>query len=111
MKRIIFLVCLLLSPFVYGQEGDPELLIAARQRLQEGRYKKCISLSNKVLVKWPHMAEAYYLKGRAYEALKKPLEAANEYNAALMAQKEFDDAQQGLNRVLVQLGSGSEATP
>ncbi len=71
------------------------------------KYKKSLSTLEDALEKSPNCAEAYYWRGKNYEALNKPMDAANEYRAALMAEEKFNDAQEALNRVLTQLGSSS----
>jgi tetratricopeptide (TPR) repeat protein len=80
-------------------------VLAAQLWYREGRYKKTISMGDAALGKSPKCAAAYYWRGRAFESLKKPLDAANEYRAALIAQPGFAQARQALDVVLVQLGS------
>ena len=57
----------------------------AQSYFEKKSYKKCITVCDKILDREPRMAEAFYWKGRALEAQKKPLEAANEYQAAVRA--------------------------
>lgn len=75
----------------------------ARLKFLQKKYKSCLRACKKALKKDPNNADAYYWRGRAYENLEKPLEAANEYSAALRARKGFKEALDGLNRVKSQL--------
>jgi Tfp pilus assembly protein PilF len=79
----------------------------AQSAFNDKAYKKCISYSKKALDRAPQTPEAYYWKARGFEAIGKPLEAANEYRAALLAKKGYTEAQDGLNRVTSQLGSAT----
>ena len=81
-------------------------VVMASLYFQKGKYKKCLRLCKKAIKKSPQIGEAYFWRGRAYEALKKPMEAANEYRAALYAKQEFYPAQEGLDRVLAKLNEG-----
>ncbi|OVE76964.1 hypothetical protein BVX98_03950 [bacterium F11] len=81
-------------------------LVGATLHFQEKRYKKCLKYCKKALKKKTQIGEVYFWRGRAYEALKKPMEAANEYRAALYAKQEFQPAQERLDRVLAQLEGG-----
>jgi tetratricopeptide (TPR) repeat protein len=78
-------------------------VVSAKLRYKEGRYKKCISLCDEALKKSPQNAEAYYWKGKAYESLGKPLEAANELRAALMAKRGYTEAEEALSKIQVKL--------
>lgn len=80
-------------------------LISAEVAIWSGDPKKALKFGKKALSLAPHSAEAYAVRGRAFEALEKPLEAANEYRAALLAESQFPPAQNGLDRVLARLGS------
>lgn len=82
----------------------PDQLQLAQQYFDKKAYKKCISLCDKILDKEPRSADAYYWKGRAYEEQKKPLEAANEYQAAILARPDFQAANESLVRVNSLLG-------
>ncbi len=84
------------SPWPWVQAGS----ISFREK----KYKKALSYLKDALEKSPQCADAYYWRGRTYEEQKKPLDAANEYRAALIAQDKFQEAQEGLDRVLIQLG-------
>jgi tetratricopeptide (TPR) repeat protein len=86
-------------------------VMSAKLRLKEGRAKKSLSLCDTALKKSPQEAEAYFIKGKAYESLGKPLEAANEYRAALIARADYAEAKQALDKILAQLGTPSEDTP
>ncbi len=77
---------------------------AARLRFEEKRFKKCVSLGQAALKRSPQSADAYYWRGRAYEAMNQPLEAANEYRAALLADKDHAEARAGLDRASSLLG-------
>lgn len=72
---------------------------AARLKFLEGKYKAALSLAQDAINKSPSCAQAYYWRGRAYEAMKKPLDAGNEYRAAMIADKGYLEAQDGLKRV------------
>lgn len=76
---------------------------SASLKYRQKKYKRALSDANAALEKDPNCAEAFYWRGKSYEEQKKPLEAANEYRAALMAQEQFVDAQEALNRVLALL--------
>ena len=82
---------------------------AAHLYFKSGKPKKCLKYAKKALKKMPQHAVAFYWKGRAYEALDKPMEAANEYQAALFAREEYRKAKEGLDRVLALLnGEGGQ---
>lgn len=81
------------------------LVLSAYVNFQEKHFKKCVSLCDKAIDKQPDCADAYYWKGRALEAMKKPLEAASEYRTAMAAQKDFSDAKQAFERISAELGS------
>lgn len=85
------------SPWPWVQE--------AALSVQEKKYKRALSLTKAALEKAPQCAEAYYWRGRSYEAMKQYLDAANEYRAALMGESQLSEAQEGLDRVSAQLGS------
>ncbi len=78
---------------------------SAALRFREKKYKNALALSKEALEKSPQCAEAYYWRGRSYEAMNKPLDAANEYRAALLAKAKYEEAQEGLDRVSAVLGS------
>lgn len=75
-------------------------VVAAQFEFEEGRYKKCITMAQKALERNPLAADAYYWKGRSFEAMNKPMEAANELKAAILGQTSAQDAQLTLDRVL-----------
>jgi uncharacterized protein HemY len=79
-------------------------------RFREKKYKKALKILKTALDKSPQCAEAYYWRGRSYEAMNKPLDAANEYRAALLAKDQYADAQEALTRVQAQLGAPAPAT-
>jgi tetratricopeptide (TPR) repeat protein len=92
----------MLQDWIKKEQKSPDPLVtSASLRYAEGRYKKTLMLTEKALVKFPQSAEAYYWRGRAFEAQNKLLEAVNEYRAALLINKDYSDAQAGLNRVLL----------
>jgi tetratricopeptide (TPR) repeat protein len=80
------------------------LVGAARVAYQQKRFKKGLSFVNKALNKWPQCSPAYFWRGRLYEALQRPLDAANEYRAALLSDDPYPAAQPELDRVLASLG-------
>ena len=80
------------------------LVGAARLAYYERHFRKGLSFVNDVLNKWPQCAPAYFWRGRLYEALKRPLDAANEYRAALLSTDPYPAAQPELDRVLASLG-------
>jgi len=82
-------------------------VVAASLQFEDKRYKKCLSLAEKALKISPQEAEAYYWRGRAYEAMKNLLDAANEYRAAVLAAPDYADAKDALQRVQSQLGTPS----
>jgi len=84
------------------KNADP-WVVEASLKYDQKKYRQVIKLCKKALKLAPNNSEAYYWRGRAYEAKNKPLEAANEYRAALIARKDFSDAQVSLNRVLLKL--------
>lgn len=75
------------------------------KRFQEKKYKGALSALKTALDKSPLCAEAYYWRGRSFEAMNKPLDAANEYRAALLAQEKYQEAQEALARVQLLLDS------
>lgn len=83
------------SPWPWVVEGE----LFFRQQ----RYKKAVRRLDRALELAPQMAEAYYWRGRAYEAMGKPLDAANEYRAAMMAGEPDTRSQKALERVLIGL--------
>ncbi len=82
-------------------------VLSARIAFDQKKYKKCLSYAETALEKSPQSAEAYYWRGRAYEALSNWMDAANEYRAALLADPNFSQATESLNRMNSQLGSAS----
>lgn len=82
---------------------------AARLAYHEKQFKKGLSYVNHALDKWPQCAPAYFWRGRIYEALKRPLDAANEYHAALMSADPYPAAKPELDRVLASLGMTSDS--
>ena len=86
-------------------------VFAAILEFEKEKYKHCVSYCDKAIEKGPQTAQAYYWKGRALEALKKYLEAANEYRAALVIQKDYSDASVRLKGVQIILdGNSSQPT-
>jgi tetratricopeptide (TPR) repeat protein len=85
-------------------------LAAARISFHEKKYKRCLSQAEDALERSPQNAEAYYWRGRCYEAKGNPLEAANEYKAALKAEAAHPQAHEGLSRIQANLG-GTDAAP
>ena len=77
--------------------------LGARFFCEKKRYKKCKSYAKKAIKKSPQVGEAYYWRGVAYENLGKPLEAANEFRAALYAKEGYFLAKNGLDRVTTEL--------
>lgn len=86
-------------------------LMAGVLSYSDGRYKRTLSLCAKALEKAPLFRECFYWRGRAFEALNKPLEAANEYQAALAGGAPFSLAKAALDRILTQLGPSQASTP
>ncbi len=80
------------------KSGEP-LVMAAIFQFEKKEFKKCLSLCEKALSRSPQLAEAYYWRGRAYEALDKPVEALNEYRAAVLAKGTFPAAEERIARV------------
>jgi tetratricopeptide (TPR) repeat protein len=82
-------------------------ILAGRFQFEEKRFKKGLSLLNTALEKSPQAAQAYYWRGRCYEAQGKDLDAANEYRAAIISQESYPEAQQALDLILAKLGPAS----
>ena len=82
---------------------------AAGLSFRQKKWGKCFSLANAALKRDPNLADAYYWRGRYYEKKKKPLEAANEYRAAVEAQSSHQAAKDGLARLRPQLGETDDA--
>lgn len=95
-----------------GKSPDPWVL-KARFYYEEGHFKKCLSVTQKALKRSPQCAPAYYWRGRAFESLGKPLESANEYQAAVHADSHFEEAKKALDSVMATIeGTGlTGATP
>jgi tetratricopeptide (TPR) repeat protein len=74
-------------------------LAAARMSFHDKRYNRCLSQAEDALERAPQNAEAYYWRGRCYEAKGNRLEAANEYRAALKAEAAHPQAHEGLARI------------
>lgn len=74
---------------------------------KDGRYKQALSLAEKALSKFPPDERLYFLRGQSYEALKNPMDAANEYRAALLLNKSNAEAQMALNKLMVTLDPSS----
>ncbi|MCB4756474.1 MAG: tetratricopeptide repeat protein [Elusimicrobia bacterium] len=81
-------------------------VLAGTLQFEKKKYKKCLSFCAKALSKSPQCAEAYFWRGRAYEALGKTLEALNEYRAAVKAKPGYSEAQDALTQLSNQLGEG-----
>lgn len=97
-----------LAKWLKAEKTSPWPLVQSAVLLyREKRYKKSNAVLSDALERSPNCAEAYFWRGKNYEALNKPMEAANEYRAALMAEEKFYDAQEALNRVLTLLGSST----
>jgi len=95
-----------LSQWMKQEKHSPWPWVQAAIFHYEGKkYNKSLSDLKTALDNDPHCAEAYFWRGKNFEAQKKPMDAANEYRAALMVEEKFNDAQEALNRVLAQLGS------
>ncbi len=99
MKKLALAFIFTLALVPLSAHTATEQLQQAQMFFEKKSYKKCISLCDKVLDKDPSVADAYYWKARALEAQEKPLDAANEYKAALIARAEFPEARDGLARV------------
>ncbi len=99
MKNLAFILffAVFLSPAWAHTAVDQ--LQQAQMFFEKKSYKKVITVCDRILDKDPRSADAYYWKGRALEAQSKPLDAANEYKAALIAREEFPEARDGLSRV------------
>jgi uncharacterized protein HemY len=85
------------------------LIAAGRLAYQNRQFKKGLSYLKQALAKAPQSATAYYWRGRIYEAMMKPVDAANEYRAALLATEPYTEAQPDLDRVLASLGISNDA--
>lgn len=95
---------ILLKEWKQKDQVTPDPLVTEAQIMfLEGKYKTCLRMGKKILKKYPEAAGAFYWRGRAYEALENMLEAANEYRAAIKAEKDYESAQQRLEQVLVKL--------
>lgn len=107
-----FLLLAWVSP-VMAEKTAADYLAKAEVAFGKKAYKKVITFCDKALDRDPQAADAYYWKGRALEALKKPLEAANEYRAAILARGAYAEAEDGLMRVNLNLGTaqGEKASP
>lgn len=82
-------------------------VLSAHIAFEQKKYKKCLNYAETALGKSPQTAEAYYWRGRAFEAMSKWMDAANEYRAALLVDPNYSQAMELLNRVNSQLGSAS----
>jgi tetratricopeptide (TPR) repeat protein len=85
-------------------------LAAANLSFQQKKYRRCLSEAQTALDKAPQNADAYYWRGRCFEAEGKALDAANEYRAALKAQAAHPMASEGLARVESAAGDGGSAS-
>ena len=85
------------------------LVAAGRLAYHEQQLKKGLSYLKQALSKSSQCAPAYYWRGRIYEAQQKPVEAANEYRAALLSDEPYAPAQQDLSRVQASLGVSNDA--
>ncbi len=66
--------------------------LLGRTYFMQPKYKKAIRRFKKALKYDPHYAQAYFWKGKAYEALNKVDEAENEYQAAFRADPNLEEA-------------------
>jgi tetratricopeptide (TPR) repeat protein len=95
----------LVDGWLKAEPKSPWPLVAeARLAYHEKRFKNGLAFVNKALTKWPQCSPAYFWRGRLYEALQRPLDAANEYRAALLSDDPYPAAQPELDRVLASLG-------
>lgn len=102
----------LLNKWMDEESESPFPWVAAGNlRFLDRNYKKAISLYTAALKKSPDCGEAYYGRGQAQEALKNYLEAANEYQAALIAGQSYPSAQDALARVKSILDPQSSEAP
>jgi tetratricopeptide (TPR) repeat protein len=76
--------------------------LLGRTYIDQGRPKKSLGRFEKALKQDPHYAPAYLWKGRAFEAMGKMDEAANEYQTALHADANLAAAKEALDRVQAQ---------
>jgi len=83
---------------------------AGKLRFEEKKYKRALSSLQTALDKSPQCAEAYYWRGRSFEAMNKPMDAANEYRAAVLAQEKYVEAQEALTRVTTLLDSSNSTS-
>jgi tetratricopeptide (TPR) repeat protein len=111
MKKLTRLLLILLCLTPAWAHTEVTKLQQAQAYFEKKSYKKCISICDKILDQDPRSADAYFWKGRALEAQKKPLEAANEYQAAILARDNFTEARDGLTRVSSLLGNTPPAEP
>lgn len=74
-------------------------VVLGRTYLANRQYKKAIRRFHKALKYEPHYAAGYYWDGKAYEALGKIDEAANEYQAAFHADPQLEMAKADWRRL------------
>lgn len=90
------------------QKSPVPWVVMARVSYEKGRYKKGLSYCRKALDLSPQYAPAYYWKGKIHESMKQPLEAANEWRAALLAWKGYAEAEEALKNVMVQIQASED---
>ena len=96
----------LLEKWMRDEKSSPWPLVqSAALQYRQKKYKSSLATLKKALEKSPQCAEAYYWRGKNFEAQNKPLDAANEYRAAVIAEQSYLEAQEALTRVLGLLGS------
>jgi Flp pilus assembly protein TadD len=133
MNRIsVALFCLMMSAALRGEEAAPAAetpgalraraetlmrkdkkspepwVLLGRAALAEGRYGKALKAFQKALKRDPHSAEAYFGRGQVFEKKGKLDEAANEYQAARMADPGHAGAKEAWKRLSASQGSPVE---
>ena len=83
-------------------------VLAGTLAYERKQYKRCLSYCEKALSRDPQFADAYYWRGKAFEALGKPMEAVNEYRAALLSKPDHAQAKASLSALASSLGVNEE---
>jgi predicted Zn-dependent protease len=91
-----------------NEKSSEAWTVLAKTYFAQKEYKTALKRFDKALKYDPHNAEAFYGKGMAYEAMSKPDEAANEYQAAFRADPDMADAKAAWQRVKDQASSAPQ---